>query len=243
MKIRIQTPAFITSEKSPLKPVALYDDMEFEKLDERKIKIIKESGYKIPTNDENPAFVAAAAMQTIKPNKLGVEIRIKKNIPSFCGLSCQPGNAAGTLIALNKLWKMDLSEKELMNIAKKLSPKVADILKTYFKPCSEPEKNIVLVRPKYITIDSVWIKRQIEKSCLKTTAENVIMSYFPDIKEMIGIIKDNGYETSGITGLGPVIFGISDKPIQTDKIKKALKEKIDFFWCGKSCNKWGELLM
>ena len=118
----------------------------------RKIQILKTSGFKIPTNDLNPVYKVAAALQNLKSNKLGVVIKIKKNIPTFSGLNSQASNAAGALIALNKLWNFNLSQKELLRTAKSIDPKIAKILKLHSKFAAANE-NVILVRPKYIKID------------------------------------------------------------------------------------------
>jgi len=252
IKAFIKTPAFITTNiwrkreklKYSLLPLALYDKLTFEKIDERKIHIRKESGFKIPTNDANPVYRAAILLQNRKPNKLGAIIRIRKNIPSFSGLSSQAGNAAGALIALNRLWNFNLNEKELMKIAKKISPEIAEILKTYFKP-NPDRKNIVLIRPRYIKTNSDWMENKVKSGNLKqkTTYEAIAFRHFPDLKEMAGILKKAGYKKCGMSGKGPVIFGLSDKTPDVRNIKKTLTKKSDFFWFGKTCNKWGKLLM
>ena len=47
----------------------------------------------------------------------GVDIRLNKRIPIAAGLGGGSSNAAITLIALNKLWQLSLSEKEMHGIA------------------------------------------------------------------------------------------------------------------------------
>ena len=82
MQIVLKSPAIITH--AGLKtPVNLYDKLTFKKLGERKIQILKTSGFKIPTNDINPVYKVAVALQNLRPNKLGVVINIQKN-SSFC---------------------------------------------------------------------------------------------------------------------------------------------------------------
>ena len=54
---------------------------------------------------------------------MGVNIKIEK-IPTGSGLGGGSSNAASTLIALNRLWNLNLSKDELMNIAKKIGADV-----------------------------------------------------------------------------------------------------------------------
>ena len=54
----------------------------------------------------------------------GVDIGVKKNIPTGGGLGGGSSNAATTLIALNNLWDLKLSKKELLTIGKELGADV-----------------------------------------------------------------------------------------------------------------------
>ncbi len=228
MKLKIKTPAII-SANGKLMPVNLYDEIEIQKIDERKVQILKTRGYKIPTNDKNPVYRIATALQKLQPNKFGAKISIQKNIPTFSGLSSQMSNAAGVLIALNKLWKFDLPEKELMKIAKQIDPKMADILKTFLKPV-KTRQTVVLIRPKHIVIDKKW------------AAKHDPFRFFPDLKEIIGVLDKMGAKKSGMSGGGSTLFGLFDEPVDKKGFKKILKEKMDFIWTGNSCNKGGELI-
>ena len=224
MTLKIKTPAIMLSN-GQFMPVNLYDEIEIQKIDERKIQILKTSGYKIPTNDKNPVYKIATALQKLRPNKFGAKISIQKNIPTFSGLSSQMSNATGVLIALNKLWGFDLSQKELLKIAKQIDPKIADILKIFFKP-AQAKKIVVLIRPKHIIIDKTWTKNR------------NLFHYFPDLKEIIGTLDKIGAEKSGVSNEGSMLFGLFDKPVD----EKISKEKIDFIWIGETCNKGAELI-
>ena len=54
----------------------------------------------------------------------GVDIGVKKNIPTGGGLGGGSSNAATTLIALNQLWNLKLTKKELVSIGKELGADV-----------------------------------------------------------------------------------------------------------------------
>jgi len=224
----VKTPAFVKNE-GKLIPIALYDKLTLEKIDERKIHLLKISGYKIPTNDQNPVYQAAAALQKHKPGKRGVKISFEKNSPAFSGLHSQLSNAAGALIGLNKLWKSDLSEKELLKIARSVDPKMPGILKILLKPVAD-SKNFLLIRPKHIVIDPEWSKKHDP------------LSYFPDLKAIIRIVKAQGAEKSGLNGKGPMVFGIFKTPADSGLFKKRLNKKTDFIWAGSSCNQKAELI-
>lgn len=54
----------------------------------------------------------------------GVKIKIKKNIPVGAGLGGGSADAAATIKALNKFWKVNLTEKEMIDFATKIGSDV-----------------------------------------------------------------------------------------------------------------------
>lgn len=226
MAIKIQTPAFIQSGKH-LRPVGIFDEINLKQINERKIQIQKTSGYKIPTNDRNPVYQVATALQKRKPNKLGVSIAIKKTIPTFSGLNSQLSNAAGALLTLNKLWEFNLKEKELIKIAKTIDPKLVKILKNFLQPKKNSSEDVVLARPKHIVIDKNWAEGKSEVNLFR---------YFPDLKTIVRILQTASANQAGLSGKGSIIFGLFKKSIDKKVIKKQLHDKLDFLWVGKTCN-------
>ncbi|MBR5155868.1 MAG: 4-(cytidine 5'-diphospho)-2-C-methyl-D-erythritol kinase [Clostridia bacterium] len=105
--------------------VKLFDilDISFESVPENKLTISTDSGF-IPTDDRN-LCAKATRLFLEKANITGkVEICIKKNIPVGAGLGGGSSDAAGTLLALNKLTLNPLSSKELSNLAAKIGADV-----------------------------------------------------------------------------------------------------------------------
>ena len=78
----------------------------------------------VPLDETNLAYRAAHLMcQTfpeVHANYGGVVIRIKKNIPVAAGLAGGSGNAAATLVGMNLLWKLGLTQPELEDLAAQL---------------------------------------------------------------------------------------------------------------------------
>ena len=68
-----------------------------------------------------------------KINEAGCKITLKKNIPSGAGLGGGTSNAAKTLVALNRMWNIDLPLKELIQISKELGADVPFFLQN--EPC------------------------------------------------------------------------------------------------------------
>ncbi|MDE5669984.1 MAG: 4-(cytidine 5'-diphospho)-2-C-methyl-D-erythritol kinase [Eubacterium sp.] len=79
----------------------------------------------IPLNDKNIAWKAAEAFfeATGKKNK-GISIDIVKRIPHAAGLAGGSADGAAVLVALNKIYKTDLTETELCRIGVKIGADV-----------------------------------------------------------------------------------------------------------------------
>ena len=67
---------------------------------------------------------AARALQTAGARALGVHIGIEKRIPAQAGMGGGSSDAASTLLALNRLWKLDYSLEQLSRIGLQLGADV-----------------------------------------------------------------------------------------------------------------------
>lgn len=92
--------------------ISLYDNLIFEHADT--IEVI--SDLDIPTAD-NLVYKAASLLRHYTSYKGGARITLKKNIPVSAGLGGGSSNAAYTLLGLNILWGVGLSNDELRSIA------------------------------------------------------------------------------------------------------------------------------
>ena len=78
----------------------------------------------VPTDSNNLVYKAAFLLKEEFALNEGVDIRIHKRIPVAAGLAGGSSNAATTLLGLNQLWKLDLSQRELINYAQKIGSDV-----------------------------------------------------------------------------------------------------------------------
>ena len=67
-------------------------------------------------NDDNLVVKAAKLLQAKSDKKVGVTINLQKNLPSGAGLGGGSSDAATTLVALNQLWSLALSNDDLQKL-------------------------------------------------------------------------------------------------------------------------------
>ncbi|WP_244814508.1 4-(cytidine 5'-diphospho)-2-C-methyl-D-erythritol kinase [Caballeronia sp. Lep1P3] len=74
--------------------------------------------------DDDLVVRAARLLQKHAGSRFGVDIEIDKRLPMGAGLGGGSSDAATTLLALNRLWGVDLSRKTLQNLALQLGADV-----------------------------------------------------------------------------------------------------------------------
>lgn len=107
-----------------MQSVGIYDIVTVEKIKGRKI-VITCNKNDIPLDEHNIAHKAATAFfksQNIKDT--GIHIDIKKMIPHAAGLAGGSADGAGVIVALNKMYNTDLSDKQLCEIGVKVGADV-----------------------------------------------------------------------------------------------------------------------
>ena len=104
-------------------PIALYDELSFSLTHQGKVRRLTT----IPGIAEEDDLVVKAAYLLkahVERPALGVDIGLKKNIPSGAGLGGGSSDAATTLLVLNELWGLQLSKEELLPLALQLGADV-----------------------------------------------------------------------------------------------------------------------
>ena len=105
-----------------LQTVDLFDRLSFEPGDQIAVECSRPS----LSGEANLAWRAAAALQDNVPNgaQLGAAININKGIPLAMGLGGGSSDAAATLVALDRLWRLDLPLEDLEDIGRGLGADV-----------------------------------------------------------------------------------------------------------------------
>ena len=113
-------------------PVSLYDDLDIRKLRRTtkgknlagpEIKVVCHYP-SVPQDENNLAHRAARLLLARAKSDQPIEIRIRKRIPVGAGLGGGSTDAAATLVGLNRLLKLRLSEQQLERLALRLGADV-----------------------------------------------------------------------------------------------------------------------
>ena len=116
------------------------DKLTFEERMDDKIEILPDLGFNV---EDNIVYKAIMLLRKETSISKGITITIEKNIPMGGGLGGGSSNAATTLLALNKLWNLNLTTKRLCELGKTLGADVPIFVNdNNFKP--RPKLNFIM---------------------------------------------------------------------------------------------------
>ncbi|MEG1426954.1 MAG: 4-(cytidine 5'-diphospho)-2-C-methyl-D-erythritol kinase [Oscillospiraceae bacterium] len=118
-----------------MQSISLYDEIDLTKNKDAKI-ILSCSRMSLPLDERNTAYRAARLILDYgRITDMGVNIHICKEIPSEAGLGGGSADAAAVLQGLNELFRLELSEEVLLQLAVKIGADVPFCLLGGTKRC------------------------------------------------------------------------------------------------------------
>ena len=226
--------------------IDLFDDMTFTKTDNGIQRI---SGNEQVPEQDDLIVKAAKLLQTVSSTQQGVDISIIKNIPMGGGLGGGSSNAATTLMALNKLWDLNLTKTELQQMGLQLGADVpififgqnawAEGVGDELLTLNLPESWFLIIHPqvfvstgqifssKHLTRDShpITIRAFLEGSG-ENDCQPVACGLYPEIQNAIDWL--NQFSPARMTGTGACIFAIFESAEKANIVKSQIPEN----WTG-----------
>ena len=99
-----------------MQTIQMYDVLEIRRVKKPGISLSVNYPY-IPNDERNLVYKAAKLLMDEFQVKSGVDIRLEKFIPVAAGMAGGSSDAAAALVGINRLFKLGLSEKDLMDRA------------------------------------------------------------------------------------------------------------------------------
>ena len=195
-------------------------------------------------NEKNLIYQVAFFLQKKHNVEKGVEITLEKKIPIAAGLGGGSSNAAHTILALLKLWDLQIPDVEINNIASGFG---SDIIFFLTGGCALGEgrgeqitpvndlnfSNILLVNPGFAISSKEayeiveipekenpdwkqFLKTKNKTLCFNSLEKNICRKY-PEIQKIITHLKNNGVENAVLSGSGATVIGFF-KDYKTAKI-------------------------
>ena len=106
-----------------MQTIYLYDDVTLERTGEAGIQVRTNLHY-LPVDEKNIAYQAANLLMEEFHIREGLKITLNKRIPVAAGMAGGSSNAAAVVVGMNRLFRLGLSEQELMERGVKLGADV-----------------------------------------------------------------------------------------------------------------------
>ena len=106
-----------------METISLADEVTFEAAPGGEVSL-RVSGRPAPTGEENLVLRSARLLRGRFGVGVGAEIDLKKAIPAGAGLGGGSSDAAATLVGLNRLWGLGLSQEELLSLGSEIGSDV-----------------------------------------------------------------------------------------------------------------------
>ena len=177
-----------------MQSVDLHDVITITKNDSGEITV-KSSTSKIPNDKSNLAYRAAKLLMEEFGIKKGVEIEIEKNIPISGGMAGGSADCAAVLKGMNKLFKLKLTEQQLMARGVRLGADVpfcimgktarAEGIGEVLTPIKNKIKGYIVLAKPPISVSTGFVYGRIDKVKVKNK---------PDTEAMIDALEGNDLE-------------------------------------------------
>lgn len=149
-----------------MQTVNLYDKIFIKKIRKPGINV-RTNLYYLPVNENNLVFKAAKILMDEFEIKQGVNINLNKFIPVAAGMAGGSSDAAATLYGMNKIFRLGLSTKDLMNRGVKIGADVpyclmrgtalAEGIGEVLTPLSPIPKCLVLIAKPGISVSTKFV--------------------------------------------------------------------------------------
>jgi 4-diphosphocytidyl-2-C-methyl-D-erythritol kinase len=223
--------------------IQLQDEIDFKVLSE---DVVTRSSEMAGVDAEDDLVVRAARMLKEKTGcQLGVDINVRKNIPDGGGLGGGSSDAATTLVALNELWKTELSVAELASIGLTLGADVpvfihaqatwAEGVGEDFTPIEPEESWYLVIHPGCsVATKTIFNKADLTRNTPAITirdflegggrndCEFVVRNHYKEVADALDWLSQ--FAPAKLTGTGACLFAAFSDEHKANAVKEQLPE-------------------
>jgi 4-diphosphocytidyl-2-C-methyl-D-erythritol kinase len=186
---------------------------------------------------------AAQALQAATGCTQGVRIAIDKHIPAQAGMGGGSSDAASTLVALNRLWNLQLSRTELARIGERLGADVpffihgqnawVEGIGEHIAPLTGaaqlPASDFIVVKPQAgLDTQGIFTAPNLTRDTKRAIIEDFVADHYgfghndlqpvaealcPDVKKARQLLESQGLHAT-MTGSGSAVFAQTSKAIE-----------------------------
>lgn len=228
--------------------IDLTDNIDFEIKPAK--ELVLKANYSSINAEDDLIIRAARVLQQETGCSLGAEITINKNIPMGGGLGGGSSNAATTLVALNELWQLGLTNDQLVNIGVDLGADVpifiyghaawAEGIGDQLTSVNPIECYYLIIDPKcHVATAEIFNCADLTRNTPPITirdsftgaehndCEPVVRKLYPEIAKAIDWLGQ--YADSRMTGTGACVFAAFDDRAEAEAILQRLPGEWDGF--------------
>ena len=187
----------------------------------------------VPVDDNLVLRAARALREAVRRDDLGADISLTKRIPSGGGLGGGSSDAASTLLALNRLWDLDLDDDALAKLGARLGADVpvfvrgrsawAEGIGDRLTPLDLPTRWFVIIHPGcHVSTQSVFMHPELTRNTPAITiaaffagpsrndCENLVRKLAEPVDKALIFLQKFG--EARLTGTGACVFaGFEDE--------------------------------
>ena len=222
-----------------MQSINMYDQIRLSPLEEPQIRVKTNVSF-LPVNEDNLVYKAAKLLMDEFQVTSGVEIDLRKFIPTAAGMGGGSSDAAAVLVGVNRMFQLGLTKRELMERSVAIGADVpfcvlrgtalAEGIGEILTPLPSLPKCFVLIAKPPINIDGQIRALQdgdLEAVCKKmgNVLETVTIPAYPIIQTIKDKMMQCGAVNAMMSGSGPTVFGIFNEREQAEKAAELLREE------------------
>ncbi len=213
-------------------------------------RVVREGDLPGVAEDDDLTVRAARLLQTYAPEGAGVSIRLEKILPLGGGLGGGSSDAATVLLALNRLWQLDLSRETLQMLALQLGADVpvfvfgqtafAEGVGEILHPVIAPAAwYVVLMPPVQVPTAAIFAAPELTRNTAalkiapfsagmgRNDLQPVVVSRYPEVARHLEWLAQFG--EARMTGSGACVFGSFGSEDAAWRVLRQLPETMQGF--------------